>query len=364
MLAIQQPICQRRTIAKLRPQSVTLQGTAASAIIIMLLVALALPTRAFAKNAKQVVITELAADERTPRSLRITADGAQTLDLAPTLSAVAICESRMDAGAAWAIAEWVVGQELYKAYQDPAAVCGGSYPFTVTSVHMLLQVAAATSIVAAVDIETVDSVFSPGCPVPGEMVYLGDPVYITFPAAGLYDVTIELSAPTVVEGPFFAGFFFGSIVDPAAYLSLVTDSVEKTCVTFNIWDTTLGYIDLGDDISVHESVYTFSDPCRTAPANAPGCFDFDGRVILFTTGIISDNTGCCIIPGDANHNGMLSIGDVLYILNYIFNQGPAPECLDEADVNGNNSVNVADAQILLSNIFRGISNETCGTTGK
>lgn len=64
--------------------------------------------------------------------------------------------------------------------------------------------------------------------------------------------------------------------------------------------------------------------------------------------------------GDANYNGTVNVADVIYILNYIFIGGPAPEpVVKVGDTNCNLLVNVADAVRLMDYIFGGGS-APCG----
>ncbi len=56
-------------------------------------------------------------------------------------------------------------------------------------------------------------------------------------------------------------------------------------------------------------------------------------------------------PGDANLDGSVDIGDAVYLINYIFKGGPAPEVPNWADVNADCAVNVGDAVYLVNYVF-------------
>ncbi len=58
-------------------------------------------------------------------------------------------------------------------------------------------------------------------------------------------------------------------------------------------------------------------------------------------------------PGDANMDGEVNVGDVVFIINYIFNGGPGPILPNWADVNVDCQVNVGDAVSMINYIFRG-----------
>ena len=334
--------------------------TIALAVVFCLGLPLANPVTASPKNAPQ--ITPLLAPIDNMKVLRVDQRG-RALD-APTSAVAVECISRHDKGAAWAIGQWLIGNELYKSYQNPPAACAGSYPYTTTEVRILLMIDVSATITVAIDLEKADTTFLPGCPVPGDIIYIGPAVDLTFPGAGFYDVQIVLDTPKVVSAPFFVGFYFASTIEPGWNLQLVTDSVEKKCVSFNIWDTAMGYVDLGDDVDVYKSVYPSSHYCYNAQPNDPNCFSFDGRVILHTRGALSQQTSCCNLAGDANNDNSVDIGDVAFIVARVFQGGAPPSCADEADANGDNSMDISDAIYLVTRMFQGGVAPICGTTGQ
>ncbi len=72
---------------------------------------------------------------------------------------------------------------------------------------------------------------------------------------------------------------------------------------------------------------------------------------------------CCDAAGDANNSGNITIGDVTFLIGYIFSGGDDPVCADEADADGNNSITIGDATYLIARIFSGGPAPICGTTG-
>ena len=89
------------------------------------------------------------------------------------------------------------------------------------------------------------------------------------PAAGLYDIWIPLDSPVVVNGPFFAGFFISNLIDAAVNPAVITDSIPVTCASWNIWDTTEGWADLGNNT----------------------IWNFPGRLVLYAAGIPGGSSG-------------------------------------------------------------------------
>ncbi len=59
------------------------------------------------------------------------------------------------------------------------------------------------------------------------------------------------------------------------------------------------------------------------------------------------------VCGDANGSGAVSISDVVFLINYIFSGGPAPNPLAAADANCSGGVNISDAVYLINYIFSG-----------
>lgn len=56
--------------------------------------------------------------------------------------------------------------------------------------------------------------------------------------------------------------------------------------------------------------------------------------------------------GDANDDGNLNVGDVVFIINYVFKNGKTPDWKCEADANHDGKVNVADAVYMINFIFK------------
>jgi C1A family cysteine protease len=57
--------------------------------------------------------------------------------------------------------------------------------------------------------------------------------------------------------------------------------------------------------------------------------------------------------GDANGDGNINVGDAVYLISYVFRNGPAPSPMAAGDANCDAKINVGDAVYLISYIFRG-----------
>jgi hypothetical protein len=60
-----------------------------------------------------------------------------------------------------------------------------------------------------------------------------------------------------------------------------------------------------------------------------------------------------VTPGDADNNGLVSLSDVVYLVNYIFGGGPAPQPLPSGDADCSGRINLSDAVYLINYIFSG-----------
>ncbi|MBN1418883.1 MAG: dockerin type I repeat-containing protein [Planctomycetes bacterium] len=56
-------------------------------------------------------------------------------------------------------------------------------------------------------------------------------------------------------------------------------------------------------------------------------------------------------PGEVNGDGQLDIGDAVFILSYLFSDGPAPACESAANVNGDDQLDLGDPVYLLAYLF-------------
>ena len=64
--------------------------------------------------------------------------------------------------------------------------------------------------------------------------------------------------------------------------------------------------------------------------------------------------GClAYICGDANGDGVINSADVVYLINYLFKGGPAPDPLWSGDVNCDEIINSADVAYLIDYLFKG-----------
>ena len=91
--------------------------------------------------------------------------------------------------------------------------------------------------------------------------------------------------------------------------------------------------------------------------------------VIVIPGSVIVNPGPACLCGDADGTGDLNIGDVLYLIGYIFQGGGAPTCGGSpnnwsGDADGTCDVNIGDALFMVAFIFQGGGTPTnCCATG-
>jgi hypothetical protein len=84
-------------------------------------------------------------------------------------------------------------------------------------------------------------------------------------------------------------------------------------------------------------------------------FTVDGRDVVpqVQNGIIQIMWPPEFIRGDANDNGLMTISDSIYLLDFLFRGGPVPPCEDSADANDDGALDISDAVTILGYLFSG-----------
>ena len=58
------------------------------------------------------------------------------------------------------------------------------------------------------------------------------------------------------------------------------------------------------------------------------------------------------LPGDVNSDEAVTVSDVVYLVNYLFRDGPPPEFLPSGDVNTDCQITIVDAVYVVNYLFR------------
>lgn len=65
------------------------------------------------------------------------------------------------------------------------------------------------------------------------------------------------------------------------------------------------------------------------------------------------------LMADANTDDMVNVADAVYVINYVFKNGPVPDPLEIADANCDGQANVADAVYVINYVFKGGPGPCC-----
>jgi hypothetical protein len=58
------------------------------------------------------------------------------------------------------------------------------------------------------------------------------------------------------------------------------------------------------------------------------------------------------VPGDANNDSLVNVGDVVFLVNYLYKAGPEPCVTEAADANADSKVDVGDIVYLINFLYR------------
>jgi hypothetical protein len=188
---------------------------------------------------------------------------------------------------------------------------------------------------------------------PGWPVEVGDLVTIMFQDV-LFPGDVELTLTT--DGP-PAGAFTIAYTDMPIYYNLTT-----TVDYMGMIEVMLSYDDAGmtpeEEIGLTFQHHDGNDWVDITFARDTAANTIWGQVSSLSPFVLAlpEGGGCCITRGDVNHDGaeLIDISDLMYLIDYMFLGGPEPQCLDEADVDGDAELlNISDLVFLIDYMFIG-----------
>ncbi len=59
------------------------------------------------------------------------------------------------------------------------------------------------------------------------------------------------------------------------------------------------------------------------------------------------------LVGDVNRDGQMDLGDIVFLINYLYKGGPPPDFLEQGDVNGDSVVDLGDVVYLINYLYKG-----------
>jgi len=93
--------------------------------------------------------------------------------------------------------------------------------------------------------------------------------------------------------------------------------------------------------------YYIGEPIRSSPSISPDSTIYVGA----DDGYIYAINQC--VNGDANGDGIWDLGDVIYLINYLYRGGPPPVSLQAGDAHCDGIVDLADVVYLINYLYRG-----------
>jgi hypothetical protein len=116
----------------------------------------------------------------------------------------------------------------------------------------------------------------------------------------------------------------------------------------------------GDGTFILQLHYGVGDyPVSVFAADLDGDADLD----LATSNVDSRSVSIllnCTFYGDCNGDGVTNVGDVVYLISYLYKGGPAPDPPEIGDVNCDGVVDIGDAVFLVNYLFKGGPPPCCG----
>jgi hypothetical protein len=168
------------------------------------------------------------------------------------------------------------------------------------------------------------------------------------------DVWVYTSGPYGSEAPFPGPETYELMTNPDndGFTLATVDSICEdltTLVTFGVYD-----MEPGDTICVVKIISTTRDDPGAAilsdNVDKANAFIEEHPEIKCAMG----PGPCECLPADANNDGGHNVADAVYIINYVFKNGPAPipYPVCSGDAQGDCGVNVADAVYLINYVFK------------
>ncbi len=113
------------------------------------------------------------------------------------------------------------------------------------------------------------------------------------------------------------------------------DAAVTIAVGYGPGDVTAGDLDSDGDLDVVVTNHLNHDN------------DFIGSLSVFF-----NHTNAAFVCGDANGDAVVNVADAVYVVSFVFKNGPPPSIFAAADCNADSAINVADAVYTVNFIFK------------
>ncbi len=112
-------------------------------------------------------------------------------------------------------------------------------------------------------------------------------------------------------------------------------------------------------IKLHNPQYSPSDIINHIQGQSTSIEEQNGDYVGMLGAGRVDYLASAFVVGDANYNGSVNIGDVVFMVNFVFKAGSGPIPPEAADANCDATINVGDPVTLINYIFGKISDIGC-----
>jgi hypothetical protein len=176
-------------------------------------------------------------------------------------------------------------------------------------------------------------------------IYIKDDyAYLAEDHGGRGVVVLDVSDPYDIDS---VGFF--EIPEGSARNVYVKGSYAYVCadVTPTLEYNRVYVLDISDP--TNPSPVTYHD----TPGSPRDVFVDDPYVLVADyTSLLIFEASFLEIPGDVNEDGIVNIGDVVLLVNFLYRGGSPPDSMDNGDVNGDCIVDVGDVVYLVNYLYR------------
>ena len=102
-----------------------------------------------------------------------------------------------------------------------------------------------------------------------------------------------------------------------------------------------------------DGIFTFQGQNPLNPGMPGGAYQGNNILVLVEAALIICPQDTCDLqnPGDVNNDGAIGIIDITYLLSYLYQGGPPPPVMANADPNGDCCIDVKDVAFLIDLIF-------------
>ncbi len=171
----------------------------------------------------------------------------------------------------------------------------------------------------------------------------------------------KLALIEIVSGSGHAWFVSDFLLDPdglnddltdgdALYTALTPPGAPAPAPTTGLLVATFRFQTLADTAGTVVSMLPMSGAFAQTQVLFLFAEDITGD-ISGTATIVSESPDPGFVRGDTNNDDTIDIADAIWLLNYLFQGGPAPACLDAGDTNDDTGIDIGDSVYLMNYQF-------------